>query len=272
MSRSNGRQTHETRSLQISFDGLARVDGSARFSFGPISALTSVSGPIEARLASENASQATLEVNVRPLSNVPATEAKSLAASLRALLTPSLILANNPRTLVQIVAQALVPSGSGSGSGSVKNANTNALTAALVNASTLALLNAGSIPMRGVVCAVAVGRKKDGALVVDPDGTDGELDGDGCFAFMFTRDGSDHQAQCVWTNWKQRSGDESVLKAARELAEGAAGHVYGAIHASVEDIGKVEPRLVLPPSKVSKEDAVMEDADEQDEQDDKMEI
>ncbi|KAG6873129.1 hypothetical protein C0995_002503 [Termitomyces sp. Mi166 len=264
MSRSYGRQPHELRAIQITFDGLARVDGSARFSFGPISALSSVSGPIEVRLASENASQATLEVLVRPLSNVPATEAKALAATVRGLLTPSLILASNPRTLVQIVAQALVSLGSGPGP---KSANANAVTAAVVNASTLALLNAGSIPMRGVTCAVAVGRRKDtGALVVDPDEGDGVLDADGCFAFMFTRNGQDVQARCVWTNWKQSAGGESVLSEARELASRAAGNVYDAIHASVEVMGKAKPGAVFP---VHKEDATVE---EEVNDNDKMEI
>ncbi|KAG5349561.1 hypothetical protein C0989_003115 [Termitomyces sp. Mn162] len=264
MSRLQGRQPYESRAIQITFDGLARVDGSARFSFGPISALSSVSGPIEVRLASENASQATLEVLVRPLSNVPATEAKALAATVRGLLTPSLILANNPRTLVQIVAQALVPSGSGLGS---KSSNANALTAAVVNASTLALLNAGSIPMRGVICAVAVGRRKDtGAMVVDPDQGDGILDADGCFAFMFTRHDKDVQAGCVWTNWKQSTGDENVLSEARELAGRAARDVYTAIHASVESMGNAEPTIVFP---VRKKDAIVEHDDNDD---DKMEI
>ncbi|KAG6878864.1 hypothetical protein C0992_007069 [Termitomyces sp. T32_za158] len=263
MSRYQGRQPHEPRAIQISFDGLARVDGSARFSFGPISALSSVSGPIEVRLASENASQATLDVLVRPLSNVPATEAKALAATVRGLLTPSLLLANNPRTLVQIVAQALVPS---TGSGP-KRANVNAVTAAVVNASTLALLNAGSIPMRGVICAVAVGRRKDtGTLVVDPDEGDGTLDAEGCFAFMFTRNGNDVQSQCVWTNWKQSTGDEGVLDKARELAGQAAGDVYAAMHASVDGMNKADSRVVIP---VQKEDMIAEDTGNND---DKMEI
>ncbi|KAG6883109.1 hypothetical protein C0993_007777 [Termitomyces sp. T159_Od127] len=263
MSRFHGRQPHESRAIQISFDGLTRVDGSARFSFGPISALSSVSGPIEVRLASENASQATLDVLVRPLSNVPATEAKALAATVRGLLTPSLILANNPRTLVQVVVQALVPS---TASGP-KRSNANAVTAAVVNASTLALLNAGSIPMRGVTCAVAVGRRKDtGTLVVDPDDGDGALDADGCFAFMFTRNGNDVQSRCVWTNWKQSTGDKGVLDGARELAGRASGDVYAAIYASVDDMSEMDSRVALP---VQKEDTIMEDDGTND---DKMEI
>lgn len=235
--RRDGRRNDETREIHISFDGLARVDGSARFSFGPVgpSALSSISGPIEVRLNAENASQATFEVLVRPLSNVPATEAKALAATLRSLLSPSLILSHNPRTLVQLVAQALVPSSS------------DALVAALINSSALALLNAGSIPMQGVVCAVAVGRRRsDAALIADPDEqyeAAASLDAHGCFAFMFSGERGG-VARCVWTNWRSAPGtvlDEKAVAAARELAARAAGSVYEAVYESVVGMGKMDP-------------------------------
>jgi exosome complex component RRP46 len=79
-------------------------------SVGETKAIASVSGPIEVRLAAEQASKATFEVIIRPLSNVPGTESKALAATIRSLLTPSLLLPLNPRTLVQLVIQSLSPS------------------------------------------------------------------------------------------------------------------------------------------------------------------
>jgi len=100
--------------------------------FGNPHALASLSEPIEVRLAAEPPSQATFEVSVRPLSNVPATEAKALVSIVSAL-SPSLIFSRNPRMLVQLVAQALSPSrGRGDGSG---------MLAAMINAATLAFLN-----------------------------------------------------------------------------------------------------------------------------------
>ncbi|KAF8058665.1 hypothetical protein FPV67DRAFT_512728 [Lyophyllum atratum] len=231
------------RPIHITFDRLSRVDGSARFSFGPPTtgptALATLSGPIEVRLASENPTHATLDVLVRPLSNVPATEAKALGAAVRSVLVPSVLLGQMPRTLVQIVAQALVvPDASGSAGGM----NLNAITAALVNASTLALLNSGCIPMRGVVCAVAVGRRRSsGDLVVDPDEGDGALDAEGCFAYMFTRDaGGDVRGKCVWTNWRAVRGafDEGVLGEAREVAGRGAREVYEAVYGGVEGMEK----------------------------------
>ncbi|KAF8880349.1 hypothetical protein CPB84DRAFT_1638191, partial [Gymnopilus junonius] len=186
------------RPIHISYDGLARVDGSARFSFGQSpTSLASLSGPIEVRLAAELPSKATFEVLVRPLSGIPATEAKALAAILRACLEPSLILTRNPRTLVQLVVQGLGSSSSSSASSSVPSSSSSSavspgLTTSMINASSLSLLIASSIPMRGVVCAVSVGLRDDGTLILDPsdDEASGEREGGlkaiGAFAFMIT--------------------------------------------------------------------------------------
>ncbi|KAJ7505861.1 exosome component Rrp46 [Mycena galericulata] len=215
--RRGGRGPIELRALNISSDGLARVDGSARFGFGNTAALSSVSGPIEVRLAAENPSLAAFEVILRPLSNVPGTQSKSLAASIRSALTPSLILSQNPRTLIQLVVQAL---------SSPRSKSQDALVAAMINASTLALLNAGSIPMKGVVCAVAVGRIKSG-LIVDPgDDEEADLDASGCFAFLFGNGVDD--ARCVWTNWKSSSGtfNEAELTKCKLIAAGATKEVW----------------------------------------------
>ncbi|KAJ7626532.1 exosome component Rrp46 [Mycena polygramma] len=214
--RRGGRKTDELRALKIELEGLARVDGSARFGFGNTVALASVSGPIEVRLAAENPSLSTFEVLLRPLSNVPATQSKSLAATIRAALLPSLILSQNPRTLIQLVIQTLSPIGSKSSDG---------LVAAMINASTIALLNAGSIPMKGVVCAVAIGRIKS-VLAVDPaEEEEASLDASGCFSFAFGNGIDD--ARCVWTNWKSsRSFNDAELAQCKLLAFTAARSVW----------------------------------------------
>ncbi|KAJ7205196.1 exosome component Rrp46 [Mycena pura] len=216
LQRREGRKATEPRKLSVNLEGLARVDGSARFGFGDTSALASVSGPIEVRLAAENPSAATFEVLLRPLSNVPATQSKSLAATIRAALLPSLILSQNPRTLIQLVVQSASPARMKSDDG---------LVAAMINASTLALLNAGSVPMKGVVCAVAVGRTNS-TLLIDPgDDEAAKLGASGCFAFLFG-DGVD-DARCVWTNWRtSESFDEPELQKAQLLASLAAKSVW----------------------------------------------
>ena len=127
--RIGGRKHDELREMIIRYEGLDRVDGSARFAFGsshqsfvfiPLltfkftgstAALSSVSGPIEVRLVAEHPSHATFEVFLRPLSNVPGTESKALGSTIRNLLTPSIILTQNPRTLVQLIVQSLTQAG-----------------------------------------------------------------------------------------------------------------------------------------------------------------
>lgn len=260
LSRADGRGNDDIRPLRIVYERLDRVDGSARFGFGtscfvwccsrPCSqfvskgeteSLASVSGPIEVRFAAEQPSKATVEVNVRPLSSLPGTEAKALAASLRGLLSPSIILSRNPRTLIQLVVQCLTPSPAEGFSPS--------LIAACINASSLALLNAGSIPMTSVVCAVAVSRLRSAteddasALVLDPSEAEFlETVGCGCFAFSFATEISGSQqsqdsppGRMVWTNWRARDGvfDEGEFARAQALGLAGAEIVWRAFKRSV---------------------------------------
>lgn len=152
---------------------------------------------------------------------------------IRLALLPSLILTTNPRTLIQLVIQALTPSYD------THSKWDNDLVAAMINASTMALLNAGSIPMRGVVCALAVARV-DNTLLVDPSPEEmGKVDGSGsgCFAFMFGhgvgRTPNEADFTCVWSNWRGVSGSEEDVIAARDLAKGSARRVWEAIKASI---------------------------------------
>jgi len=243
------------------------LQGSA--SAGDTSALASLSGPIEVRLASELPSKATFEVLVRPLSNVAATEAKSLAATIRSSLEPSLILTKNPRTLVQLVVQSL----SWPRSATWKEG----LSAAMINASSLAFLKSSSVPMRGAVSAVSVGRLSDGTLILDPSDEElGSLSGGGAFAFMFA-DGvgvKGSNSDCVWTSWKStsRSYDESELLKAREMARVGAEVVYTTMRKSFEEKGVDVPVH----QKQEKEEVKAEMSEEkggyESDEDDRMEI
>ncbi|KAF8227738.1 hypothetical protein L208DRAFT_1404966 [Tricholoma matsutake] len=252
--RQDGRSHHKLRIISVKFPGLARVDGSASFSFGgsistgitpyttptstATSAIASLTGPAEVRLASEHPSQLTFDVLLRPFCGVPATESKALAANVRNVLGTSLIWSANPRSLVQMVIQTL---GSGWGTQD-KRAAGDVVMATAVNAGMLALMNAGSVPLKGVVCAVAVGRlADDDVLVVDP-GEDetGDLSASGCFAFLFSC--VRHEGvvgRCVWTNWRavgKGRFDEPVLEEGKELARRAAEEVYVAMKKSIESV------------------------------------
>ncbi|KAF5321740.1 hypothetical protein D9619_002242 [Psilocybe cf. subviscida] len=317
--RLNGRRNDETRPLTVVFEGLARVDGSARFGFGAFnyvkslflcneqiltictgktprilficasttgttSALASLSGPIEVRLANELPNKATFEVLVRPLANISATDAKATASTLKAALEPSLLLAKHPRTLVQLVVQSLSAPLAGSSSwGSTSNWEGSStlsttmvagqwkdvlLLPAMINASSLALLNASSVPMRGVAVAVSVGRFAPSAaaspsqstLVLDPSEDEAaQLQAGGCFAFLFA-DGAGLQqgaesenGDCVWSSWKALSGgyDEEELFAARSLAQKGARELYKRLRARMagQEEQEVEERMAADESR-----------------------
>ncbi|QRV86791.1 3' exoribonuclease family domain-containing protein [Ceratobasidium sp. AG-Ba] len=209
MSRRDGRKPNESRKIEIEFGGLARVDGSARFSFGTCRALASVTGPVEIRQLIELPDRATLEVAVRPIAGVPATPEKALAKHIHDILRPTLLLNQHPRSLIQLTVLALSPSPA---------SNQASYAATHVNAASLALLNAASIPMRGVLCAVAVGISETGELLLDP--ADGECPRAGCFSFYFSEvDAPD--GEIVWADWKGATSKAEYERATTLARTGA---------------------------------------------------
>ena len=120
-----------------------------------------------------------------------------------------------------------------------------------MNAATAALVNAGSVPMRGVVCAAAVGRMapvdRKASLVLDPEEAElPRLTGGGCFAFMFSSllgegDGAAVDAPAcslLWTNYTTAAPfDVEELAQARELATAGARQVWSALRESVGLMG-----------------------------------
>jgi exosome complex component RRP46 len=222
-------------------------------SVGETTAVASISGPTEVRLASENPSKATFEVHVLPLSSVPETQSKTLSSTLRSLLAPSIWLNRNPRTLIQLVVQSFSPADNNSfGAGSI---------AAMINASTLALLNA-AIQMKGVVCAAAVALLPSSPPALVLDLTDDHLrvsTASGCFAFMLTSTGVDVRMKDVWSNWQSMNGfDDHQLAEARNLARVGVKEIW------------ISMRETLSSTAVGKEDDESEEADTDDEE--KMEI
>ena len=215
---------------------------------------------------------------------MPATDARALASSIRSALLHSLILTHHPRTLIQLVLQALsspaysqsywIQHTQAQSKPSLAGIGTDhALAAALVNASTLALLKAGSVPMRGTISAASVGLSSTGELIVDP-GEDQlvNLTASGCFAFLFV----DQVAQCVWSSWKNvptsnaRGVTGIVISQAREVACTEARAIQDEMKRQIVNMGKKEQiRIPSPPIKHEKVQKVhaMESED-----DGKMEI
>ncbi|KAJ1310529.1 hypothetical protein OPQ81_007259 [Rhizoctonia solani] len=219
MSRPDGRTNDQLRKVEIELGGLARVDGSARFSFGACRALASVTGPVEVRQLIELPDRATFEVAVRPVAGVPSTPEKALAKYIHDVLHPTLLLTRHPRSLVQLTVLSLSPV-----------LSSTSYAAAHINAATLALLNAASVPMRGVVCAVAVGISKAGDVVLDP-ADDRECARAGCFAFFFS-EAEAPEGEVVWADWKGATTKEEYASAVK-LARAGARQVLSLVQSSL---------------------------------------
>jgi exosome complex component RRP46 len=123
----------------------------------------------------------------------------------------------------------------------------DALIAAMINASMLALMNAGSIPMRGVVCAVSIRRTGTNSSagpipVVDPsDDEFPSLKGGGCFPFLFNAS-QKGGSEVVWSHWKSTAPfDEQDLIRARDLARGGAEKVWKEMKEGAMWMGKEKP-------------------------------
>ncbi|THV06991.1 hypothetical protein K435DRAFT_710708 [Dendrothele bispora CBS 962.96] len=258
----------------LSFDNLSRVDASARFGFPSSSSsstedfpsvLVSLTGPIAPLLSQEKPNKSTLEVYVRPLSNVPGTQEKFFAGVLGPILECAIVGSVHPRTLLQVVVQVLAPQRRHSGVGS--NLWRDKLLASMVNASTLAFLNASSIPLRGVLCAVSVGMNGDGKLITNPSEEEaGNFSASGCFAFLFSDVTS---ATCVWSNWRSFNGniDQYELQEAKSLALSGTKEIRMRIK---ELVGKREG-LDFPAEEGGEKDVRMEEPKEAID-DEKMEI
>ncbi|KAG9310000.1 exosome component Rrp46 [Chiua virens] len=224
--------------IDIDFNGLSGVDGSARFSFDTTTAVASVSGPITSRLAAEHPVRATIDVHVRPLSSVSSTTEKHTGIILKGILERACILSQHPRTSIQVVVQALSPYlRAAYGQHASHNTDADLRLAAEINACSLALLNAGSVPMRGVVCAVAVAQATSASepLIAEP-GSPGTTACSGCFAFIFGVDNNLFtgesgtcgipQSKMIWTNYRACPGNafsiEALQRAEDVALEGAA--------------------------------------------------
>lgn len=146
----------------------------------------------------------------------PATPEKALAKHIHDVLRPTLLLNQHPRSLIQLtvlsLSQAPAPtnfSASASNSYSPTGPHPACYAATHINTASLALLNAASIPMRGVVCAVAIGITQSGDLVLDP--ADGECVRAGCFAFFFSETEAP-EGEVVWADWQGATSKEEVCR------------------------------------------------------------
>ncbi|KAH9822232.1 3' exoribonuclease family, domain 1-domain-containing protein [Melampsora americana] len=159
--RSDGRTNLDLRPLTISLSTLSRADGSCNFAFGDLKVLGSMTGPAEVKVWDEKPKEATVEVNVLPISSLPGPSNKFNAQFIKSFISPILYLEQYPRSLIQINLQTLSkPSERWSSlrTSSILGFEENECMserAALMNASSIACLD-GGVGMSGVGIAVAV--------------------------------------------------------------------------------------------------------------------
>ncbi|KAK4057391.1 exosome non-catalytic core subunit rrp46 [Microbotryomycetes sp. JL221] len=204
MSRVDGRTATALRPLELSLSVLSRVDGSAKFAFGNVSVLASLTGPTEVRIRDELVHTATFEVNVRPLRGLPGPSSKTAEMQLSSLLTPLILLQSYPRSLIQLTVQTMsspttafskpvstVPTSSTFDSAATTGSAADVVrhepvygtgrgtseSAARINAAMLALVDAG-VSSRGMLIAVAVAfvPTKEGSGVNEDAATEMMLD------------------------------------------------------------------------------------------------
>ncbi|PWN32152.1 uncharacterized protein FA14DRAFT_162387 [Meira miltonrushii] len=168
----------DLRPIKIEQGLLGHQDGSALFSFGPVSALAAVSGPSEVRIRDERTDRSALQIHFTPLQGIAGTSATTFESTLQGIWQNTLQLHLYPRSLVQIHLQTYASppqlvshpllhpdQRTPIDQPPIQPPHPDApisvsLRAAHINATTLACLD-GSIPMRSMVaaCSAVVIRK-----------------------------------------------------------------------------------------------------------------
>jgi ribonuclease PH len=164
--RVDGRDSSESRPLRVELGLLSSTDGSARLRSGRTSVLASVLGPRPTRsMRLEDPTRALLEVHVAPVSgggigSSPSRDAE-LAATLRAALSPLLLLRAAPRSVVTV--SILI------------EADDGCVAPIAFNAAVLALADAG-VPLRSLAAACGISLLQQSSptetavAVIDPSG------------------------------------------------------------------------------------------------------
>ncbi|KAL8280695.1 hypothetical protein RQP46_007018 [Phenoliferia psychrophenolica] len=261
--RPDGRTALELRSLALSQAVLSRQDGSAKFSFGNLSVLASVTGPAEVRIRNELVDRAALEINVIPLRGAVGPPSKSQETLLLSLLTPLILLSLHPRSLIQLTVQTLSapttafstpfssdpsthppppppsarPRGTGTGAGE---------KAAMINASMLALVDA-AVECRGMLLAAAVAfvEGEDGreVVVLDPTPKEEELASSShVFAFSFGVGVGGVEGECVGVDSVGSFSVEDLFEA-QDLAAEATRSIMAFVRRSIESRYGAEPAV-----------------------------
>src|SRR3989344_490523 len=168
--RASGRKANEMRPIVAKVNVIPNADGSAIFTFGDTMAIAAVYGPKQLHPQHmQDPSTGILRCNYDLLSFSvsdrkkpgPSRRSQELSKMTQWALEPALDLEGFPNTVIDVEVQII-------------QADAGTRTAG-INAAALALAHAG-VPMRNLVCAVAIG-KLDKDIVVDLDKSEEDFEG-----------------------------------------------------------------------------------------------
>ncbi|KAK9841298.1 hypothetical protein WJX74_003405 [Apatococcus lobatus] len=157
MTRDGERSPRQLRNLVCERSLLHRADGSAKFFLGKTCVLACVYGPTSTVTRKENAEQAVIEVNYRPMAGIAGTQERQQEHLIRRTIEGVVLVALHPRACISVIIQVLEDNGSA--------------LACAVNAACTALVDA-AVPMHRLFASVCCCTTQDGELLVDPSSTE----------------------------------------------------------------------------------------------------
>ena len=212
--RPSGRALHEMRKMTAKVGIIPNADGSALFTFGKTVAIAAVYGPRQLHPQHmQDPAAGILRVNYDLLSFSvsdrkkpgPSRRSQEISKMIEWALSPVLDLKGFPNTVIDVQIYIL-------------QADAGTRTAG-INAASLALAHAG-IPMKNLVCSVAVG-KQDKELIVDLDKDEEDFEGgEGPTDFPLAKIANTDQFTLIQLDGKiQPERVKEVLKLANESCD-----------------------------------------------------
>ncbi len=217
LKRSDGRKNSELRPMSAKIGVVPNADGSAMFAFGKTIAIAAVYGPRQLHPQHmQNPAQGILRVNYDLLSFSvgdrkkpgPSRRSQEISKVTEWALRPVLELGEFPNTVVDVQIYII-------------QADAGTRTAG-INAASLALAHAG-VPMKNLVCSVAVG-KQDKELIVDLTKEEEDFsDGEGATDFALAKIANSDQYTLLQLDGKIQP---DVVKEVLKLGDKACDEIY----------------------------------------------
>lgn len=217
MARHDGRKNDELREMKAKVGVVPNADGSAMFSFGKTVAIAAVYGPRQLHPQHmQDPATGILRANYDLLSFSvsdrkkpgPSRRSQELSKMTELALLPAIDLKDFPNTVVDVQVYII-------------QADAGTRTAG-INAASMALAHAG-IPMKNLVCSVAIG-KQDKDLVVDLDKEEEDFhDGEGATDFPVAKIANTNEFTLIQLDGKIQP---ERIKEVLELANKSCSEIY----------------------------------------------